>query len=277
MAPPAPFIPPREPLPCPAPPPLRLFLADLHLDGRDTPRARVFRNLLLRLVEYAGAAPVELYILGDLFEFWEEYHRQVAALYEADLAALESAHAAGVQIALAAGNRDFALGRYVVRRLGARLLGDGARVQISDARWLWLEHGDLLCTGDRRYLFYRKIIRSAPARLAFRLTPWRLARRFIERLAEQSREERSGKPASAFEPDLALARRRLEATACQVLLCGHTHRPQAEDLGAGYRLLVLPAWCDVQAGYKEQGGALVPVRFAEDGSPAPARLDGTPA
>ena len=53
-------------------------------------------------------------------------------------------------------------------------------------------------------------------------------------------------------------------------MCGHTHRPQATDLGAGYRLLVLPAWCDVPAGYRERDRSLVPMRVADDGTCKPA-------
>src|SRR5436190_2386939 len=129
--------------------PLRYFISDLHLDGGDTPRAEKFRFFLQKLSEAAAGGPVELYIVGDLFEFWYEFRRQLFAIYARDLEALEAAAQAGVKIFLFFGNRDFAYGKYVKKRLGAEVLGDGAMVQLNDARKVWLEHGDLLCTDDK--------------------------------------------------------------------------------------------------------------------------------
>ena len=151
-------IPFSTPLPAATHQPLRYFISDLHLDGRDTPRAQAFHVFLSKLAEAAQAGPVELYIVGDLFEFWYEYRAQLFALYERDLEALEAAWKAGVKIFLFYGNRDFAYGKYVLKRFGATVLGDGEALQLNDSRRAWLEHGDLLCTHDKRYLRFRKII-----------------------------------------------------------------------------------------------------------------------
>jgi UDP-2,3-diacylglucosamine pyrophosphatase LpxH len=45
----------------------------------------------------------------------------------------------------------------------------------------------------------------------------------------------------------------LDENNCEVLICGHTHQHQTEDLGAGKRLFVLPPWCDSSAGYVDDG------------------------
>ncbi|MBI3830724.1 MAG: UDP-2,3-diacylglucosamine diphosphatase [Planctomycetes bacterium] len=248
----------------------RIFIADLHLDGDDTPRALAFRAMLARLAEEAPQVPTELYILGDLFDFWEEYHRQVAGLYEKELQALEAANRAGVSIVLLSGNRDFLYGKYVRKRFGARLWGDGGELTLRDARRTWIEHGDLLCRADTRYLRYRKIVRSWPVRVYFWLLPWSSARGMIERLKARTRMDKAKKDKKNFEVDQAFARQRLEAHDCKLLMCGHTHRPLSEDIGPGLRLLVLPAWCDVTAGYRERSGSFIPVRFTEDGLCKPA-------
>src|SRR4051812_20435564 len=102
--------------------PLRYFIADLHLDGTNTERALKFRKFLKRLSAEAARGPVELYIVGDLFEFWYEYRKQLFEIYREDLQALEDAWHAGVKIFLFFGNRDFAYGNYVNRRFGATVL-----------------------------------------------------------------------------------------------------------------------------------------------------------
>jgi len=267
---------PESPAPKPAGPVLRVFLADLHLDGTAAPKAKTFRALMARLAEEAERSPVELYLLGDVFEFWDEYHRQALARFETDIQALAAAHQAGVAITILKGNKDFLYGRYAQERFGARLFGDGGRIDFPDARKVWLEHGDLLCTADTRYLRYRKLVRSWPVRTLFRLLPWSLARRMVERVSKTARADRDKKVRAVTDIDLDAARKRLEQTGCQLLMCGHTHAPQATDLNLGRRLIVLPAWCDTMAGYRERNAGLVAVRFDLDGTPSPARFDGSP-
>src|SRR5689334_17783419 len=105
--------------------PHKYFIADLHLDGTDSPRALKFREFLKRLSEEAKVQPTELYIIGDLFEFWYEYHASIHAIYHKDLEALADAFAAGVAIYLFYGNRDFIYGKFVNKKFGATVLGDG--------------------------------------------------------------------------------------------------------------------------------------------------------
>jgi len=234
--------------------PLRYFISDLHLDGTETPRSERFHYFLGKLGEAAAHGPVELYIVGDLFEFWYEYRKQLFAIYERDLQALEAAWKAGVKIFLFYGNRDFAYGDYVLKRFGATVLGDGQDIVLSDHRRAWLEHGDLLCTGDKRYLEFRKKIRSRRMRWVFKLMPWSMAKKMIDRIRKKTLADKNKKRPEEFGIDISAARARLEAHKCKVLICGHTHAHQAEDIGPGMRLIVLPPWCEKPAGYVDDAG-----------------------
>jgi UDP-2,3-diacylglucosamine hydrolase len=249
------------PLPSAEPPPQlprRYFVADVHLNGQDAPHAQKFREFLQRLAVERQQAEVDLFIAGDLFEFWYEYRAPLVELYWRDLEALETAAQQGVQVHLLFGNRDFRYGKYVRRRLGAEILGDGARVLLSDSRPAWLEHGDLLCTADRAYLRFRAVVRSWPVRFLLWLLPWSVMGRMVERVKRKSAAAKARKSSAVLDIDLAAARARLESTGCRLLICGHTHKPRAEDLGAGLRLLVLPAWCESPGGYVDDGRSLRP-------------------
>lgn len=245
--------------------PLRLFIADLHLDGDASPHALAFRNFLSRLAAQASERPVKLYLLGDVFEFWDEYHPQVIARYEDDLKALESAHRSGVHLHFADGNRDFLYGPYVEKRLGAQLLRDGARLELSPDMALWVEHGDLICRADVRYLNYRARVRSSTIKFIFRMLPWFIASRIVERIAAKSKADCTRKTPREFEPDLDYAYQRLKTNGCQTLVCGHTHREEISDLGHGFRLIVLPPWCETHAGYIVRGSLLQRVKINHDG------------
>jgi len=248
---------------------LRVFLADLHLGGDAAPHALIFRALLTHLARRVGRQPVELYLLGDVFEFWDEYHPQVIARYEEDLAALEAACQAGLRLFLVDGNRDFLYGRYVRERFGAQLLGDGTRVALTPGFSAWVEHGDLICRADVRYLRYRRWVRSAPVKLLYRLLPWCLARRVVGRVSARSSADCARKAPGEFDPDLDFARARLSSVFSNVIICGHTHKAREDDLGEGRRLIVLPPWCDVQVGYRAEGANLSRFRVAADGEMKP--------
>jgi UDP-2,3-diacylglucosamine hydrolase len=231
----------------------RYFIADLHLDGTETARALKFRAFLTRLAGECQRGAVELYIIGDLFEFWYEYRQAIFDVYRADLDALTRAWRAGVKIFLFYGNRDFSYGKKITKLVGATVLGDGEQISLNDTRPVWLEHGDLLCTADRKYLRFRKVIRSRPVKAAFFLMPWAMAKRMIEKIRAKTLADKATKSSKEISIDLEAARARLEKKKCKVLICGHTHKPLSADLGAGFRLIVLPPWCDHAGGYVDDG------------------------
>lgn len=226
---------------------VRVFVADPHLDGTDSPAALSFRLLLRRLIAERAKRPVELYVLGDLFSFWYEYRRAVFKLYEKEVTALREAAAAGVKLFLLAGNRDFAYGGFARREWRAELPGDGTAVTLSDGRRAWLEHGDLLCTADVRYLRWRRVVRSAPVRLLFRLLPWFAARRLIAAARRRTTADKETKEPKTLAISLDAARTRLETQNCSLLLCGHLHRPMQALVAPGRKVRVLPAW--LKGGY----------------------------
>ncbi len=249
----------------------RYFIADLHLNGQPTEHARNFHAFLKALGREAAGMPVELYVLGDLFSFWYEYRRALFEVYAADLAAMEQAARAGVKFFIINGNRDFAYGAYLPKRMGATILGDTHTLTLGDYRPAWLEHGDLLCTGDRRYRLFRSAIRSAPVRVLFWLTPWAVAKRLIGGIRRVTSADKRTKPEYVFAVDLDAARRRLEQSRCRVLLCGHFHQECREDLGAGYQLIVLPPWCEQPSGMLDCAGTFKPFTFqvSNEGSGRP--------
>ena len=101
---------------------------------------------------------------------------------------------------------------------------------------------------------FRKRIRSKPVRWIFRMLPWRIAKRMVDRIRTKTVSDKKKKSAEECGIDLQAARERLEEHKCQVLICGHTHTHQTEDLGAGMRLIVLPPWCEKPAGYVDDAG-----------------------
>lgn len=203
-----------------------LFISDLHLQASETATTRAFLDFL------AGPAreAKELWILGDLFEFWvgdddlaDPFHARIAQA----LAALSQS---GVRVSIVVGNRDFLLGQRFAARSGARIVAEPALVQAPDGRRLLLLHGDAQCTDDLAYQRFRRRIRSPLSLLLLRCLPLSLRRALARRIRRSSESARqyANKPFIDLNPQVTA--QLLRETGADAMIHGHTHRPACHAL-----------------------------------------------
>jgi UDP-2,3-diacylglucosamine hydrolase len=221
------------------------FISDLHLGPGPGAVGERFLALAGELAARVRAGrPQRLYVLGDLFSFWVERPALMRRLHGRALEALAGLVGAGCPVAVLDGNRDFGYGPAMTAATGAEVLGERAAIEAGGRRALLL-HGDELLTADRRYQFFKRLVRSAPARLAARRLPGALVLWTVARLEALSRREKAAKPARAMEPDLLAAAEQLRAADAEVLVCGHVHAPGERALevsGRACRLFILGGW-----------------------------------
>lgn len=129
-----------------------IIISDLHLLESRPGITRAFFQLLEQLPGQTQA----LFILGDFFEYW--VGDDAATPFHLDVAERLRALSQSVNVHLMVGNRDFAMGEEYTALCGATLLPDPTLVELGGMRWL-LSHGDELCTDDKGYQRYRKVIR----------------------------------------------------------------------------------------------------------------------
>lgn len=236
-----------------------LFAADVHWQASETETDRssgLFGNFLQQVARRAGQGEVRtLYILGDLFDFWHESRGRTLDSYEPHLAALRRAVEEGLTVRLLFGNRDFSYGKAIQRVSGVEIVGDRAELQLNGRRIL-LHHGDLFCTRDRRYLIYRRLIRSAPARAILGLVPLCLAASIARRMTGASAAEvaRKGERVTSIVEQAVLAE---HAKGFEVVICGHVHRAgrwRVPGAPEGAELIVLGAWDAGSGSYLEFDG-----------------------
>lgn len=220
-----------------------LFVSDLHLSSARPAPLALFLEFIAHLAHQRAQA---LYILGDLFEVWLGDDDDTPP-NDTVIAALAALTAAGVELHVGYGNRDFLYGSRFVRATGARLLDDYTVINLYGTPTL-LTHGDLLCTRDVKYQRFRRVVRHPITRHAFLATPlaWR------QRIAHRTR---SGTVASMRRKDDAIMDVE-ESTVTAVmarygvklLIHGHTHRPAVHDYESGARRrIVLGDWYEQDA------------------------------
>ncbi len=196
-----------------------LLISDLHL----TPARPAIARAFLSFMEEIAPKAEQLYILGDFFEYWvgddamEPFHENIAS-------ALKRYTDAGHELYIMPGNRDFALGHQFLKKSGAQWLKDPSLVTLNGEKVL-LMHGDSLCTEDKQYLLYRKIIRNPLVMGLLRLTPLSYRKNLGRKIRENSLKSKTYKTLEIMDVTPAEVARVIEKFQVKTLIHGHTHRP----------------------------------------------------
>ena len=218
-----------------------LFVSDVHASAAEPRTLEAF----LRFLRGPAAGAGGLFVLGDLFETFVSPREASRPGYREVLEGIGALARAGTRVSFVPGNRDFPL-EPVLRALGAERLPDLARIEVDGARLL-AGHGDLLCTGDRRYQAFRRAIRARPLEAVADVLPGGALRRLAARAREASKAETARKACETMGLDAGRVRRLLLREDADALVCGHVHwgvRHRITVDGRPRDVFVLGAWED---------------------------------
>ncbi|MFN0162258.1 MAG: UDP-2,3-diacylglucosamine diphosphatase [Burkholderiales bacterium] len=235
-----------------------LFVSDVHLSV-DRPAT------VARFEAFLGQVPGrgdELYVLGDLFDYWVGDDDLEAPLHRRIIDAFAAAHARGVALHWMVGNRDFLVGATFPERCCMATLPDPHRMELFGETTLLL-HGDTLCTGDHDYQAFRRQVRSQVWQSAFLARPLSERRNEIEALRARSEVQKSAKPATIMDVDVGAVDALFRETGVARMIHGHTHRPARHASDVGNRRVVrwvLPEW-DHRPGYLRVGSESIGLEY----------------
>ena len=215
-----------------------LFISDLHLAPE---RPAVTRAFLSFLSDRASASE-SLYILGDLFEAWigdDDPSAMAAEVQDA----LRNLSDSGVNLFIQQGNRDFLLGKRFIKRCGAVMLGDEHIVEYAGHRALAM-HGDSLCTDDIDYQRFRRKARNPIYKWCLSHLPLKRRQKLATDWRAKSMAANSNKASAIMDVNAQAVATVMDNHGVEVLIHGHTHRPNRHALASGERI-VLGDWHDL--------------------------------
>lgn len=197
-------------------------------------------DAFFRFLDEHAAHADQLYLLGDIFEYWAGDDDLDAPFHARVIAALRALSDSGVALFWMAGNRDFLVGRGFAEAAGLRLLMEPHVATIGGQR-IALVHGDAECTLDTKYMEFRAMVRAQAWQAQFLAMPLAQRKAIIAGLREGSREAHATKTCDIMDVTPGAIDAVFEATGADVLIHGHTHRP-ALHLHGERRRYVLPDW-----------------------------------
>jgi UDP-2,3-diacylglucosamine hydrolase len=236
----------------------RLFISDVHLSSRCPERTEAFVRFLRR----EAPRTQELYILGDLFDYWFGPKHLTVPDYREALDALREVVGGGLRVVFIKGNRDFFL-RGFAEATGIEVAAAGVEHRLTIAgRQVTLCHGDYLEGRSGPGFRFQEFIRSrfwewiwtrlpvAVADGGARIYRWISGRR--TRRPRPVRAAHLGPHGLCDETLLAEFRRGTD-----ILVCGHVHVPQqvvCRPDGRETILFILGDWSDGECYLEEQDG-----------------------
>jgi len=215
---------------------LILFISDLHLQ-EDRP---ALTEAFLRFVDERARSARQLYLLGDLFEYWAGDDDLDAPFHQRIVGALRSLSDAGVELFWIAGNRDFLVGDAFAQAAGLTLLPETWVIE-DHGRRIVLVHGDAQCTDDVNYMAFRAQVRQPDWQRQFLAMPLAQRKAIIAGLRDNSRKDQAGKSDEIMDVTPGAIAAVFAETDTTVMIHGHTHRPALHHVDGKLRY-VLPDW-----------------------------------
>jgi UDP-2,3-diacylglucosamine hydrolase len=224
-----------------------LFISDLHLCASRPAITAAFIEFLQNTASKVKA----LYILGDLFEYWAGDDDIYDAFHQQVISGFKKLSDAGVKVFLMHGNRDFLIAEGFCQVAGITLLNDPVMIDLHGKKAL-LSHGDDLCVDDVAYQQFRIQVRDKKWQHEFLSQPLQVRKKQIEAIRARSEQEKTQKSLEIMDVNAEAVNALLRKYQPDLLIHGHTHRPDRHSIELDGRLIT--RW--VLGDWYEQGSYL---------------------
>ena len=135
------------------------FISDLHLGSPNHEDSLVREKAFVKWLEKASKEADEIYLVGDVFDFWFEYKRAVPRGFVRCLGKIAEITDAGTPIHWFTGNHDMWIFDYLPQECGVQIHRKPI-VKNYNGFPCYIGHGDGLGPGDQAYKFMKKFFDS---------------------------------------------------------------------------------------------------------------------
>lgn len=135
------------------------FASDFHFGVPDHSLSREREDLVVSWLEEIRIDAAEIYLIGDIFDFWFEYAAVIPKGFIRFQGKLAELADSGIKITLFKGNHDMWMFDYFVKELGVQIISDELILERNGKKF-YLHHGDGLGPGDAKYKILKRIFRS---------------------------------------------------------------------------------------------------------------------
>lgn len=220
------------------------FASDFHLGSYPEAESISREKKIVSWLDYIKDDAKELFLVGDIFDFWFEYNTVVPKGYIRFIGKLAELSDLGVKITLFKGNHDMWMFGYFKEQLNATII-DNELELILDGKRFYVHHGDGLGPGDKKYKFLKKFFRSPFCQWLFaRLHP-NLGIGVATRWSKHSRIANNEDEKFLGEENewlIQYSKEILKSNHYDYFIFGHRHLPYNINLAPSIQVINLGEW-----------------------------------
>lgn len=220
------------------------FASDHHFGAPGVLPTEERERKFIRWLEMARQDAAEIYLVGDLFDFWFEYKTVVPKGYVRLLGKLAEITDSGIPVHLFTGNHDMWVFDYLPNEVGVNLFRDPIERTYNN-HVFYIGHGDGLGPGDHGYKFLKRALRNPFIKWLFSIIPpaWGIpmALRFssTSRLAHDAARR---KFYGDKERLVVFCKEQAQKKPINYFVFGHRHLPLDISVGEQARYINLGDW-----------------------------------
>ncbi len=135
------------------------FASDFHLGVPNYESSLAREKRVVKWLDEIKHDAEEIFLLGDMFDFWFEYKHVVPKGYVRLLGKIAEISDSGIPVHIFTGNHDMWIFNYLPKELNATLYREPITREFGGKKF-FIGHGDGLGPGDRGYKFIKKVFAS---------------------------------------------------------------------------------------------------------------------
>ena len=212
-----------------------LFISDLHLLPNDR-KSELFISFLEKYKKCD-----KLFILGDLFDFYTDDSVSIKK-YQNIINAIKNL-SLNSKIFVLRGNRDFLIAKKFAEQTNAIvIIKTPYEIVINNQKYL-LIHGDELCTDDKSYQIYKKIVQSLIFRCIYYSFSKKIQFAIVKIIRKTANFSKTKKNYAIMDVNQSVVDKLMAKYPNYYLIHGHTHRKNIH-IEKFYTRYVLGDWSD---------------------------------
>ncbi|MFN8249033.1 MAG: UDP-2,3-diacylglucosamine diphosphatase [Ferruginibacter sp.] len=221
------------------------FLSDFHLGAPDAQTSLVREKKIIAFLDEIKKDAAEIFILGDLFDFWYEYKKVVPKGYVRILGKLAEITDSGIPMHFFVGNHDMWMKDYFQTELNIPVYFEPKTFEYSGKKF-YIGHGDGLGPGDHGYKFIKKIFRNKACQWLFGILPPYIGMGIAGYFSRKSRAQ-TGQTDEVFLGEdkewlVVYSKEMLQTAHYDYFVFGHRHLPLDIKLNDKSRYINLGDW-----------------------------------
>jgi len=225
------------------------FASDFHLGIPDYAGSLLREKKIVDWMEMVSKDASEIFLMGDIFDFWFEYKTVIPKGYVRLLGKIAELTDRGIPIHLFRGNHDVWAFDYLEKETGMHLHRKPVVKEFEGTK-LFLAHGDGLGPGDSGYKFLKKVFEFKLNQFLFKWIHPDIGARMGLYFSKKSRLAniaQEGKKESEIEQQDEMLyqyakRKVIERPELDYLVFGHRHIPMQLKVSEKAEVVILGDW-----------------------------------